>query len=209
MESSFQEFPKIARLNREMVITEKIDGTNAHVIISEPCCGAETALYDSGRVGCQVCAPWIAEVGGLRIAAGSRTRYITPDNDNHGFARWVKENAASLRDLGIGRHYGEWWGSGIQRGYGLPKGEKRFSLFNVSRWTSETVPWCCHVVPTLYRGNFDTEQINYYLGYLRNGGSYAAPGFMRPEGIVVYHTAANQLFKITLEKDQLPKSLAT
>ncbi len=31
-------------------------------------------------------------------------------------------------------YFGEWWGSGVQRGYGLQKGDKRFSLFNVSRW---------------------------------------------------------------------------
>lgn len=36
---------------------------------------------------------------------------------------------------------------------------------------------------------------------LRADGSVAAPGFMRPEGVVVYHTAARVLFKVTLEKD--------
>jgi hypothetical protein len=30
---------------------------------------------------------------------------------------------------------------------------------------------------------------------------------MRPEGVVVYHTAANIAFKRTLEKDESPKSL--
>ncbi len=61
---------------------------------------------------------------------GSRTRWITAQDDNHGFARWVEGNKQELLKLGAGRHFGEWWGSGIQRGYGLQKGEKRFSLFN-------------------------------------------------------------------------------
>ena len=38
--------------------------------------------------------------------------------------------------------------------------------------------------------------------------SLAAPGFMRPEGIVVFHVAANTAFKQTLEKDGEPKSRA-
>jgi len=33
--SEFQEFPKMARLSREVIITEKIDGTNIQVFISD------------------------------------------------------------------------------------------------------------------------------------------------------------------------------
>jgi hypothetical protein len=84
-----------------------------------------------------------------RTPRRSRSRWITPDDDNFGFAAWVEANRDELLTLGPGRHFGEWWGSGIQRGYGLPKGEKRFSLFNVSRW-GESRPACCHVVPVLY-----------------------------------------------------------
>ena len=32
-------------------------------------------------------------------------------------------------------------------------------------------------------------------------------GFMRPEGIVVFHVAGNVGFKKTIEKDDMPKSL--
>lgn len=32
---AFQPFPKIARWSREVIITEKIDGTNASVIVSD------------------------------------------------------------------------------------------------------------------------------------------------------------------------------
>lgn len=177
---SFEEFPKIARLRRGCVVTEKLDGTNAQVIVT-----------DTGEV-----------------AAASRTRLITVENDNYGFARWVQANADELRKLGPGRHFGEWWGNGIQRGYGLK--EKRFSLFNVERWSDPTVrPACCHVVPVLYRGTFDTDVINLAVSDLAREGSRAVPGFMRPEGVVVWHEAARQLFKITCERDEVPKALAS
>jgi hypothetical protein len=188
----FEKFPKIARLSREIIVTEKIDGTNGCICIKElegyvP----DDCLYSSD---------------GLALWAGSRSRFIAPQNDNHGFAKWALANAEELLMLGPGRHFGEWWGSGIQRGYGLPKGEKRFSLFNVSRWADDSVrPKCCHVVPILYQGNFDTEWIKIELDGLTKRGSKAAPGFMNPEGIVIYHTAANVMFKKTIKNDEKGK----
>lgn len=98
--------------------------------------------------------------------------------------------------------------SGIQRKYNLPKGEKRFSLFNVSRWQDPDIrPSCCHVVPVLYQGLFDTTMCDAVLFNLKENGSRAAPGFMDPEGIVVYHTAGNVGFKKTILNDDTPKSL--
>jgi RNA ligase len=193
----FQDFPKMARLSRDVIVTEKIDGTNA-----------------------QIC---IAEDGTMQV--GSRTRWITPADDNFGFAAWVEAHRDELMGLGPGRHFGEWWGQGIQRGYGLK--EKRFSLFNATRWAAhdqeigvipsndlrtppkmqERPPACCHVVPVLMRGKFDTEAIEACLDMLRELGSDAAPGFMKPEGVVVFHTAGNVGFKKTLEKDGMPKGL--
>jgi RNA ligase-like protein len=182
---TFAEFPKIARLSRECVITEKIDGTNAQVVV-----------IDDGRV-----------------LAGSRNRFITPEADNFGFARWVKANEDELRGLGPGRHFGEWWGSGVQRGYGLTGGDKRFSLFNTNRWGDHRDivkypgghPPCCSVVPVIYSGLFTTEAVEAALVTLREKGSLAAPGFTRPEGVVIFHTAGSYLFKKTLEKDEAPK----
>lgn len=175
----FIEFPKIARLSRECVITEKIDGTNASITITE-----------EGEFLC-----------------GSRTRWITPEDDNYGFAKWAYQNKEELLKLGVGSHFGEWWGSGCQRGYNLSKGEKRFSLFNTSRWTEENKPSCCHIVPVLYTGIFTTEMCIESIERLIVNGSYAAPGFMKPEGIVCYHTAAGLYFKKTIEKDEKPKSM--
>lgn len=221
----FQEFPKIARLSRECVITEKIDGTNASVVIE----AAELIADWTGSAA----TPWLTKVTGADgkdygIAAGSRTRYITIHNDNHGWANWVLAHASELVGLGPGRHYGEWWGSGIQRGYGRQKGEKFFSLFNVARWhaegtepyisvsgdprlppkSSEAAPACCSVVPVLYRGEFSTEVVGTQIERLRALGSVASPGFMKPEGVICYHVAANLYFKKTIEKDAEHKSQA-
>ena len=184
----FVEFPKIARFSREIVITEKLDGTNASICITE-----------DGQ-----------------FLTGSRTRWITPQDDNYGFAAWAQAHKEDLMQLGPGTHFGEWWGQGIQRKYNV--GEKRFSLFNVSRWVRygdpfiagekpTPAPACCHIVPVLYRGEFDTRAIAHALVTLQVEGSRAAPGFMKPEGIVIFHTAGNYLFKKTIEKDEIPKGM--
>lgn len=203
--SEFVEFPKMARLSRQCIVTEKIDGTNAAVVIEEL----------DGHVPDE--AIWVG--GGLAIYAQSRTRFITPEDDNYGFARWVVQNAEALAIfLGPGRHFGEWWGQGIQRGYGLS--EKRFSLFNVARWClagtepkqiptadprvvkmQDVLPACCGLVPVLYEGLFETGEVHKALHELRMNGSRAAPGFPRPEGVVVFHVAGNVGFKKTLDKD--------
>lgn len=175
--TEFQEFGKIARLTRNCVITEKIDGTNACIYIGE-----------DGE-----------------FLTGSRTRWITPEDDNFGFSRWAHEHKSELMHLGPGRHFGEWWGLGIQRAYGAP--DKRFSLFNTSRWTVDNPPpMCCRTVPVLYSGIFTSTAVDEAIALLREGGSVAAPGFMRPEGVVVYQTAGRCYFKKTLEKDDEPKS---
>jgi len=172
----FREFQKIARLSREMIVTEKIDGTNGVIAI--------------GQDG--------------EFQVGSKSRFIAPEQDNFGFAKWAYENKEELMKLGAGFHYGEWWGYGIQRGYGLK--EKRFSLFNTSRWTDDVVrPTCCHVVPVLYVGMFDTRAIQYQLEVLATSGSIAAPGFMKPEGVIVFHPQSQYFFKKTIEKDELHK----
>lgn len=183
----FEPWPKIARLNRNIVVTEKIDGTNAAVIVTA-----------DGQVGAQ-----------------SRTRLITPEQDNYGFAGWVQRNADDLAEiLGEGRHFGEWWGAGIQRRYGLGgSGAKRFSLFNTGRWTPDKTTEFGRVeglgvVPVLYQGPFDQAAINAELRMLSINGSVAAPGFMDPEGIVVYVAAAQSMFKVTIKNDEAPKSIA-
>lgn len=81
-------------------------------------------------------------------------------------------------------------------------------LMQVSETVSRPGPQCCHVIPTLWRGNCAYFKAGDFVEVLQHYGSFAAPGFMKPEGIVLYHTAANQCFKVTLENDEKPKNLS-
>lgn len=185
----FQPWPKIARLNRGMVITEKIDGTNAAIGVTE-----------DGEVYAQ-----------------SRTRIVTPEADNFGFAAWVQKHAEYfVVTLGSGLHFGEWWGRGIQRGYGQDL--RHFSLFNVARYGPQFIrpdlgyegdvlpdDSVVTTVPVLYEGQFNTTTVDNAVELLRTTGSKAAPGFMKPEGVVVFLPAARTMFKVTLEGDEKPK----
>jgi hypothetical protein len=198
MAITFEGWPKTPRLFRDCIITEKIDGTNAAVIIEEGHPSDDQEGYVAG-----------VDLAGqfFKVAAQSRTRLITPgkSTDNFGFAAWVAENADQLaRLLGPGRHFGEWWGKGIQRGYGLD--ERRFSLFNVGRYgtLAEQSGGLLHTVPVLYQGPFDTETVVAELTSLAQFGSRAAD-FATPEGVVVYHAAARQVFKVLIENDDQPK----
>lgn len=172
----FRAWPKTLRLSKtSVVITEKIDGTNACVVVTE-----------DGQVHAQ-----------------SRKRLITPDADNYGFAGWVADHEEELKELGPGYHYGEWYGNGIQRGYGLD--HKRFALFDVNYWSRDTVPPCCGVVPVLGRCSpiHMGDAINYWVKTLAEYGSEAVPDFMRPEGICVTHD--RRTYKVLLENDDLHK----
>jgi len=203
MDTQFVGFPKIPRLSREIVITEKIDGTCGQIFWDET---------------------------GTFMLVGSKGRWITTSDDNYGFARWASDNVEELKKLGPGRHLGEWWGQGIQRNYGLK--EKRFSLFNTTRWDQKmfnkfkiepwergdrkdlrpefvTPPDCCHVVPVLTWGEFHSDLVTATMKCLEEHGSYAAPGFMNPEGIVIWHSAGNLLFKKTIKDDQKYKGDTT
>lgn len=196
----FEGFGKISRLlSMPMLITEKIDGTNAQVFIEH------RANLLPEDVGFDLSSNKEDE---FALIAGSRNRYITPAADNHGFARWVQSNAEELLKLGPGRHFGEWWGQGLPKNYGLK--EKRFSLFNTGRWSNpETRPNCCLAVPVLHYGQFSQNDIEQVKGKLKETGSAAVPGFMDPEGIVVFLPKANVLFKSTFEGDDLPKGMVS
>lgn len=87
----FKKYPKTPRFNNlKYLVTEKLDGTNACIMIQEG-----------------------------TVEAASRNRKITAEDDNYGFAAWVEENHQELLELGNGYHYGEWVGKGINRGYEL------------------------------------------------------------------------------------------
>ena len=221
---TFVEWPKIARLNRDVVITEKLDGTNAAIGIVEMT-GHPEGWAPPPNEGCvKVNNVW------YRVYAQSRSRIITPSDDNYGFAMWVRRHAASLVELiGAGLHFGEWWGVGINRQYDLS--ERRFSLFNTAKWeddpagkaalaTARERDCAIYTVPVLYAGPWvsdfevrceelgkggipitETFAPDVMLEILKHKGSVAAPGFMDPEGIVVFHKASGQCFKATTEND--------
>lgn len=195
MNVDFTEWPKTTRLFRDITITEKLDGTNSAFRI-------ERLDQVEGPP-----SPFVV-VDGLGIWAQSRKRLIEPGDDNFGFARWVHDNAEELVTLfDTGIHFGEWWGSGIQRGYGLPKGEKRFSLFNTAAHSqiefATVLPIEC--APILYEGVFSETAIREALQSLRDNGSVAVPGFMNPEGICIFHSQTRLVQKVTLDNNDAGK----
>lgn len=125
--------------------------------------------------------------------------------DDMGFKQWVKDNADALKELGDGQHSGVWWGEGIGRGYGLS--ERRFTLTNPKYSSPEGGSW--YASPILVEGYGESLNalVETALWELRITGSYAAPGFDLPAGVIVHH-ASGARFKVTLEGDGQPKSLA-
>lgn len=194
-------FGKIPRLHRPIVITEKIDGTNGQISIQK----IDTPVGENITFTERVLNLVSHEGDHYAVYAGSRNRWLTIQQDNFGFAQWVYQNSATLCEtLGEGQHYGEWWGTGIQRNYGLR--EKRFSLFNNHRWghLNGTQVDGLYVVPVVMHttGDLLNAGVTESLRQLRELGSMAAPGFMNPEGVVIYHEGARSTFKATLEGDQ-------
>ena len=169
MSVEFKAWPKIHRDSPFVVtVTEKIDGTNACIIIK-----------DNKIVGVQ-----------------SRKRFITPEDDNFGFAQWVENNNQELLKLGEGYNYGEWAGTGIQKNpHALDK--KRFFLFNTFKWNEQNPnrPTCCDVVPVLHQGLLEPHLIPHLLDVLM----HKAQENQTPEGIIVYYHAFKSYTKHTIK----------
>lgn len=212
-EIEFSPYPKTPRLfgNKNIIVTEKLDGTNAAIQII-PESQLQSKEWDADDE--EWYSYWnnendkhkiTAQEHDCVLVAQSRNRIITPKSDNFGFAQWVWANSLELVEtLGTGIHRGEWYGSGIQRGYGLK--DKRFALFAIDRYKDSDltkVPGL-GLVPELYRGRFDTEHIDWIVNELRKSGSRAVTGF-KAEGVVVYHEASREVFKVMCEMDELAK----
>lgn len=198
-ESTFGEFvkwPSTPRWHKGLTITEKIDGTNACVVV---------------------------DMAKGEVKAQSRKRRITPDDDNAGFARWVYENAGALMDvLGHGYHYGEWFGPGIQKN---PLGveEKRFALFHALKYTPENGYDLEQVdnletVPVLFHGQANVltiadvvEDLEFYgtkvkgARLVKEGYAHDPDEYAQAEGIIVFHKETQQKYKILLEGDAFHK----
>lgn len=166
----FREWPKIPRgQNEEITITEKIDGTNACVVIGD----------DGKFLGCQ-----------------SRNKIITPNSDNMGFATWAEKNKIELEKLGPGYHYGEWAGPGIQQNKHKLE-TKKFFLFNSQRWSNNTDrPSCCDVVPVLFEGEYKYDVPQLIMGLLMNE---AKKMNYEPEGIVIWFHKTRRYEKHTFK----------
>lgn len=194
MSVEFEPWPKIPRYGKgSVIVTEKLDGTNAQInIVPYP----KNLSYIEVAAIASTC---VAVVNGFIVYAGSRKRYITPEDDNYGFASWVYDNVDDIIKLGEGRHFGEWYGAGIQRRYGL--NDKRFALFNTQRWGphNPNTPECCEAVPILYQGDWTANVVDECMRDLKSYGSIAVSGFMQPEGIITYNTATRLLTKSTFE----------
>lgn len=174
----FKAFPKIERISKvNMAITQKIHGTNAQIFIKEEFPKMEY--------------PWphlqFTKVNGkyYSITCGSRTRWIYPGDDNYGFAAFVHSHREEfIQKLGVGQHFGEWAGLGINSGEGLK--EKVFVLFDFWKYPPERpLPPNTMVVPVLYQGPMDLQVIETVMADLKQNGSKLVPGFMRPEGVVI------------------------
>lgn len=195
----FQPFPSLTRFSHGWTVTEKLDGTNACVVIA---LGADLDKPDLEKL--------VASVGPWAVLAQSRKNLITPGKgtDNHGFAQFVLDNATALVEtLGEGRHFGEWVGKGInKRGYNLD--QKVFALFNTARWRDmNELGGRLRCVPVLGEGYMGEPGAEFamWMDQLKALGSYFAHGFMDPEGIVMRHGPSGTLFKKTFDYDEKGK----
>lgn len=177
---SFSDIEKFKGVN--LHITQKIHGSNAQILI------------------------YTKEDGTTDLMCGSRNRWVTPEQDNYGFAAFVNNYKQEFIDkLGLGRHYGEWAGPGINSGEGLT--EKHFILFDTHKNPPEKpLPPNTKVIPILYGGKFIEGKIEEVMEDLKTNGSKLVPNFMRPEGIVI--SILGQRFKkvFTAEETAWTKS---
>ena len=189
--ANYSSFPSIERLeNIYCVISEKIDGTNGLIEINE-----------------------------TNVRFGSRNRYISFSDDNAGFANFFKDYEARFKDAAKDittdksyplRIYGEWFGRGIQRGYGLKdKFFMPFSSFYSEKLIEYQVPNV--ITPNImYTGKFSMEVVDTCMQQLKLNGSGVVKDYKQPEGIVIFFPKYNFRLKETFDgakwKDALPKS---
>lgn len=171
----FKPWPKTPRVSAHCIITEKIDGTNGQISICE-----------DGR-----------------LFVGSRNRWLsgeTKQSDNFGFYAWVMANETEIRKLGVGRHFGEWYGAGIGRNYGLEN--RYFALFNTRR-PKESLPDCVGQVPILYEGPFTKDDTDIAARELMVEGSKVQASYWdgKPEGYVVFFPKTGERFKHVFETE--------
>lgn len=184
----FKPFPKITRYTRPRLghITEKMDGTNACVIVE----------------------------GGQVVGAQSRNRLLTSlshnsfgepffqdHGENHGFAHWVKTNKDKLALLGDGYHYGEWCGPGIN-GNRHNLTEKVFYHFNPFRYRDtdfKEYEAGISFVRVLFEGEITDEVVK------RTAEAHwdsIHDVFYKPEGVMIYYHDFKTTLKFTYDNPE-------
>ena len=124
-------------------ITQKLDGTNAQILIED------NQPYGLTRIRAGSRTRWLGEITRTNKKHKDGTPYVNETvDDNHGFYKWVMENKEELIEkLGPGRYYGEWCGPGIQNGENLT--ERGLFLFYPPK-NCETLPNGVHLVPEIF-----------------------------------------------------------
>lgn len=176
---AFQKFNKIEQFKRmNVLVTTKINGTNSAIYVYKD-----------------------AKTGELDLKTASRTRFIIPEDDNYGFARFVQDNKQEfIESLGEGVHFGEWAGNGINSGEGLD--HKELFLFDVYRYKDKTLPKNVRTVPILYHGEYSKGIIESLAEDLKKNGSKIVEGFMRPEGMVIQFSGTNHRYKYVFDAEE-------
>lgn len=102
------------------------------------------------------------------IVCQSRTNIITPENDNAGFARWVKENEQEFKRMHVYKGmvvFGEWCGSGIQKGVAISQIPKKiFAVFAIKNMSNNNL-----IV--------EPEQIKDFIGDFNVDGLHILPWY--------------------------------
>ena len=173
----FKPWPKLGRVNKETItITEKIDGTNAAIIV------------ENGKL----------------VGTQSRSRLLSDTEDNHGFHKWAMKNADVFAQLGDGHHFGEWAGKGINKNrMGLDG--KKFFLFAWYAETKIEHPEI-EYVEVLFQGPRSEDNIIttfnrlYAFGYMGEDGVWVEnKRTYTPEGIVIYYHNSKHMEKMTID----------
>ncbi len=142
-------------LLKEVVCTEKVDGTNARFGLVEG-----------------------------QFLVGGRNIIFGPNDDPFGFHSWVIENDIEARvrrafpDDPTVTIFGEWFGPGIQKGIDYGK-ERRFAGFDICFGKNWADPYEVHeffakmdlpTVPIVYRGPMEQEYIDNLRGWTTRVG---------------------------------------
>jgi hypothetical protein len=166
-------------------------------------------------------------INGKEVWAQSRSRIITPSDDNMGFARWVEghkewlleryEYAGLTDDILI---FGEFAGKGIQQKVGVSNLEKFFYIFPNQDFThacfyNTQKRFYPHMI---VKANLDTDEnrlitMNDKFNFLRDEIDQKCPFYELltgltgvGEGFVVYNDANVPLFKVKGDSHQVKNS---